>query len=58
MLGPVPRKGDQDIILPELDWQVNQKNRASFTFNRMRWASPRVFRPRRPTHLAFASFRQ
>jgi len=29
MLGPVPRTGDQDIIFPKLDWQINQKHRLS-----------------------------
>src|SRR5262249_470820 len=40
MLGTVPRTGDQNIIFPKLDWQINQANHASFSFNRMRWNSP------------------
>ncbi|MBZ5523373.1 MAG: carboxypeptidase regulatory-like domain-containing protein [Acidobacteriia bacterium] len=40
MLGLVPRTGDQNIILPKLDWVINSKNHASFSFNRMRWSSP------------------
>jgi hypothetical protein len=40
MLGPTPRSGEQYIIFPKIDWNINQKNHASFTFNRMRWASP------------------
>src|SRR5579859_3951268 len=40
MLGPTPRQGEQYIIFPKVDWTINQKNHASFTFNRMRWASP------------------
>lgn len=40
MLGPVARTGEQNIFLPKLDWQINQKNHASFSFNRMRWSSP------------------
>ena len=40
MLGPTPRQGEQFIIFPKVDWNINQKNHASFTFNRMRWASP------------------
>lgn len=35
-----PRTGDQDIILPKIDWVVNQKNHASFEVNRTRWWSP------------------
>jgi hypothetical protein len=38
--GPTPRKGDQDIFFPKLDWIVDQKNHASFEVNRMRWWSP------------------
>src|SRR5262249_3840412 len=40
MLGPVPRSGEQNILLPKLDWQVTSKHHASFTFNRFRWSSP------------------
>lgn len=40
MLGQVPRNGEQEILLPKLDWNINSKNHASFSFNRMRWASP------------------
>ena len=39
-MGPVPRLGEQFIWFPKLDWQINNKNRASFSVNRMRWASP------------------
>ena len=40
MLGQVPRNGEQEILLPKVDWNINAKNHASFSFNRMRWASP------------------
>jgi hypothetical protein len=40
MLGPVARFGAQNILYPKLDWQINNKNHASFSFNRMRWNSP------------------
>jgi Carboxypeptidase regulatory-like domain/TonB dependent receptor len=40
MLGPVARFGAQNIFFPKIDWQVNSKNHASFSFNRMRWNSP------------------
>jgi hypothetical protein len=39
-LGSTPRTAKQDIFFPKLDWQVNEKNRASFEVNRMRWTSP------------------
>jgi Carboxypeptidase regulatory-like domain len=56
MTGSVPRKGDQDIILPKLDWQINQKNHASFTFNRMRWASPAGIQTQSTNTFGVASF--
>ena len=40
MLGPVPRFGAQNIFYPKIDWTINNKNHASFAFNRMRWNSP------------------
>jgi outer membrane receptor protein involved in Fe transport len=40
MLGPVPRTGEQYIWFPKVDWNINEKNHASFSVNRMRWASP------------------
>lgn len=40
MLGQVAREGDQNIFFPKLDWNINSKNHASFSFNRMRWNSP------------------
>ena len=40
LLGTVPRTGDQTIFFPKLDWQINQKNHASFEVNRLRWVSP------------------
>jgi len=39
-LGNVPRKGQQTIFFPKLDWQINAKNHASFEVNRLRWVSP------------------
>lgn len=38
--GPVPRRGDQTLILPKIDWQVNSKNTFTVTYNRLRWDSP------------------
>ncbi|MGH9775094.1 MAG: carboxypeptidase regulatory-like domain-containing protein [Candidatus Acidiferrales bacterium] len=40
LTGEVPRTGDQLILLPKIDWVVNSKNHVSFTYNRLRWASP------------------
>jgi hypothetical protein len=40
LTGPVPRRGDQRLILPKLDWQINAKNTFSINYNRLRWKSP------------------
>ncbi|HEU5350125.1 MAG TPA: TonB-dependent receptor [Terracidiphilus sp.] len=40
MLGTVPRVGDQTILFPKIDWQINQKNHFAVEANRMRWTSP------------------
>ncbi len=39
-LGTVQRAGFQEINTPKLDWQINNKNRASFLFHRLRWDAP------------------
>jgi hypothetical protein len=39
-LGPVLRTGNQTINMPKIDWQINEKNRASFIYNRLGWNSP------------------
>lgn len=56
MLGPVPRDGEQYIIYPKIDWQINEKNRASFTFNRMRWSSPAGIQTQATNTFGIASF--
>lgn len=38
--GPVPRTGDQTLVLPKIDWHINDKNVFSATYNRLRWESP------------------
>lgn len=39
-LGTVPRQGHEELNTPKLDWQVNDKNHASFLYHRLRWDSP------------------
>ncbi len=56
MLGPVPRKGDQEIFFPKIDWQVNQKNHMSLELNRMRWASPAGIQTQATNTNGIASF--
>lgn len=38
--GEVPRRGDQKLFLPKIDWQVTSKHQFSATYNRLRWNSP------------------
>jgi len=39
-IGTVPRTGDQVINMPKLDYQINDRQRLSFTYNRMRYSAP------------------
>jgi hypothetical protein len=39
-LGTVPRTGDQVINMPKLDYQINDRNRLSLMYNRMRYSAP------------------
>lgn len=38
--GPVPRTGDQKLFLPKVDWNLNDKNTLTVSYNRLRWSSP------------------
>jgi hypothetical protein len=40
LTGVVPRKGDQLLLLPKIDWLINDNNSFSVSYNRMRWDSP------------------
>ena len=40
LTGVTPRRGDQKIIFPKFDWQVNSNNLFTLSYNRLRWASP------------------
>ncbi len=40
LTGEVPRKGDQTLFLPKIDWVINNKHSFSAVFNRLRWDSP------------------
>ena len=41
LTGVAPRRGDQRIILPKIDWKLNDKNTFTAVWNHMRWNSPR-----------------
>jgi len=55
-LGSVPRTGDQAILFPKIDWEINKKNHASFSFNRMRWTSPAGIQTQSSVTFGVASF--
>lgn len=40
LTGIEPRKGNEAVNFPKLDWKVNDHNNASVEYNRMRWDSP------------------
>ncbi len=40
LTGTTPRRGDQRLILPKIDWQINSKNTFTINYNRLRWDSP------------------
>jgi hypothetical protein len=43
LTGEVPRRGDQTINTPRLDWHVTNRHALSATYNRLRWTSPAGF---------------
>ena len=40
LTGPVPRTGDQKLFLPKVDWNINEQNTLTVSYNRLRWESP------------------
>lgn len=40
LTGTVPRRGDQKIFFPKLDWNITQNHTFTASYNRVRWASP------------------
>ncbi len=40
LTGETPRKGDQTLFFPKLDWTINKANSLSVSYNRLRWKSP------------------
>ena len=55
-LGPVPRTSDQVINFPKLDWQVNNRNHAIFSYNRLRASSPAGIQTQQTNTYGRASF--
>ena len=40
LTGETPRRGDQRLILPKLDWHLTENHQFTATYNRLRWESP------------------
>ncbi len=40
LTGETPRRQDQTLILPKIDWQINQNNLFTVSYNRLRAESP------------------
>ena len=40
LLGPTPRRGDQKLFLPKVDWNITPNNTFTAAYNRLRWDSP------------------
>jgi len=38
--GVVPRTGDELLLFPKIDWNINANHHFSAEYNRMRWSSP------------------
>lgn len=55
-LGTVPRVLDQMINLPKLDYQINDRNRLSLMYNRMRDTSPNGFQTQTSVFYGRGSF--
>src|SRR5262249_19259436 len=56
LTGPVPRRGDQLLLLPKIDWQINSKNAFAINYNRLRWDSPAGIQTQPTNTLGRASF--
>ena len=56
LTGETPRRGDQKLYLPKIDWQINQNNLFSATYNRLRWASPAGIQTQAVNQLSRRSF--
>ncbi len=38
--GETPRRGDQKLFFPKVDWVINDRNTFAISYNRLRWESP------------------
>lgn len=40
LTGPTPRRGNQTLFLPKVDWHITQNHTFTAAYNRLRWNSP------------------
>ncbi|MBA3765454.1 MAG: TonB-dependent receptor [Acidobacteria bacterium] len=55
LTGQVPRRQDQRIIFPKVDWNINEKNTLSASFNHLRTEAPGGFTSRSVDTIGVAS---
>ena len=55
-LGQVPRHSDQVLNFPKLDWQINDANRLTVQYNRLRYSSPAGVRDQASNFYGRSSF--
>lgn len=56
LTGETPRKGDQTLYLPKIDWNINNSNAFSVSYNRLRWKSPNGIQTQAVNQRGRASF--
>jgi hypothetical protein len=56
LVGEVPRRGDQTIYTPRIDWHMTRRHAVSATYNRLRWNSPAGFDTAPTSNKGRASF--
>lgn len=56
LTGETPRRGDQTLYLPKLDYQINGNNLLSASYNRLRWKSPAGIQTQAVNNLGRRSF--
>ena len=56
LTGEVPRRGNQTIYTPKVDWHMTSRHSLSATYNRLRWNSPAGIETAPTTNRGRASF--
>ncbi len=56
LTGETPRQGDQKLFLPKIDWNINNNNTFTATYNRLRWESPAGIQTQAVNQLGRRSF--